>query len=95
MTITKFARVSSAMGCALGCLALGLRAQATTPAAPAASTPTPTPSTASAAASSPVTKLEKYTVSDVPLNEQILPTVRPVGDVMGDDRNILDIPRSV
>jgi hypothetical protein len=34
-------------------------------------------------------------VSDVPLGEQVLPTVRPVGDVMGDDRNILDIPRSV
>ena len=87
--------------CALGCLALDLRAQTTTPAAPAASTPTPTPtpnqapSTATAAASSQVTKLAQYTVSDVPLNEQVLPTVRPVGDVMGDDRNILDIPRSL
>jgi hypothetical protein len=42
-----------------------------------------------------VTTLEKYTVSDVPLEDQVLPTVRPVGDVMGDERNILDIPRSV
>jgi outer membrane receptor for monomeric catechols len=101
MTITKVVRVSSATACALGCLALDLRAQTTTPAAPAASTPTPTPtpnqapSTATAAASSQVTKLAQYTVSDVPLNEQVLPTVRPVGDVMGDDRNILDIPRSL
>jgi outer membrane receptor for monomeric catechols len=50
---------------------------------------------AAAAASDQVTELEKYTVSDVPVGDQILPTVRPVGDVMGDDRNILDIPRSV
>jgi iron complex outermembrane recepter protein len=35
------------------------------------------------------------TVSDVPLDQQVLPTVRPVGDVMGDDENIIDIPRSV
>jgi hypothetical protein len=42
-----------------------------------------------------VTTLEKYTVSDVPVTEQVLPTVRPVGDVMGDDQSIMDIPRSV
>jgi len=34
-------------------------------------------------------------VSDVPLTEQVLPTVRPIGDVMGDESNIIDIPRSV
>ncbi len=39
--------------------------------------------------------MEKYTVSDVPIEDQVLPTVRPLDDVMGDDRNILDIPRSV
>lgn len=70
-------------------------------AATATPTPTPTP-TASPAASSNgsssdenVTKLEKYTVSDVPLTEQILPTVRPVESVMGDAEDVLDIPRSV
>jgi hypothetical protein len=42
-----------------------------------------------------VTTLEKYTVSDVPISEQILPTVRPVDSVMGDAANVLDIPRSV
>ena len=64
---------------------------------PAATTTTTTATTAPAApaSSDQVTTLEKYTVSDVPLDEQVLPTVRPVGDVMGDDRNILDIPRSV
>ena len=42
-----------------------------------------------------VTTLEKYTVSDVPLEDQILPTVRPISSVYGDDRSIIDIPRSV
>jgi hypothetical protein len=42
-----------------------------------------------------VTTLEKYTVSDVPLEDQILPTVRPISSVYGDDRDIIDIPRSV
>src|SRR5882757_7937682 len=43
----------------------------------------------------PVTELEKFTVSEVPLERQILPTVRPIGSVFGDDRNIIDTPRSV
>jgi outer membrane receptor protein involved in Fe transport len=52
--------------------------------------------TASAPASTePVTVLDKLTISDVPLENQILPTVRPIGSVMGDDRSILDIARSV
>jgi outer membrane receptor for monomeric catechols len=69
---------------------LALRAQVPAP------TPSPAPSTTPATASSDqVTTLEKYTVSDVPVEDQVLPTVRPVGDVMGDDRSILDIPRSV
>jgi len=74
---SKLIRVSFATACALGALAIGLRAQ--TPPPPAGN----------------VTTLEKYTVSDVPVEEQVLPTVRPLGDVMGDDRNIIDIPRSV
>src|SRR5476649_1025761 len=80
-TTTKLIRVSFAMACATACLTAGLRAQSSTP--PPAAAPTT------------VTTLEKYTVSDVPLEDQVLPTVRPVGDVMGDDRSILDIPRSV
>jgi len=87
LTITKLIRISSALGCACCSLAIGVRAQATPPAdnAPAAG-----PSS-----SDQVTLLAKFTVNEVPLDEQVLPTVRPVGDVMGDDRNILDIPRSV
>ena len=42
-----------------------------------------------------MTRLEKYTVSEVPITEQILPTVRPISSVYGDDRSIIDIPRSV
>ena len=77
---------------AMGILCTGARAQTPTPQATdtgASATPSQTSS------EGPVTKLEKYTVSDVPLSDQVLPTVRPVGDVMGDDRSIVDTPRSV
>jgi hypothetical protein len=92
MTSKKLVRTF--VGGALLCAAAGavLRAQPTAP------TPTPTPAATASptpGSSEQVTTLEKYTVSDVPLEEQVLPTVRPVGDVMGDDRNIIDIPRSV
>ncbi|HEY4989768.1 MAG TPA: TonB-dependent receptor [Opitutaceae bacterium] len=85
--------------CAAIALAAGLRAQSSTP--PPASTTTTTTTTtttsanASGAENQQVTTLEKFTVSDVPLTEQILPTVRPIGDVMGDATSIIDIPRSV
>src|SRR5277367_677209 len=93
-------RTISASLLSLGILSAGLRAQTPTP------TPSPTPTsspptnvapaaTEEATSSGPITTLEKYTVSDVPISDQVLPTVRPVGDVMGDDRNIVDIPRSV
>jgi outer membrane receptor for monomeric catechols len=88
-TTTKLIRVSFAAACAIGILCAGLRAQTPTP------TPTPAASAPPAKPVDKVTTLEKYTVSDVPLADQVLPTVRPLGDVMGDDRNILDIPRSV
>jgi len=88
-TIIQLIRLSSALGCACGSLALGLHAQTAAPATttPATSSTSPDPEH--------VTKLAKFTVTEVPLSEQVLPTVRPVGSVMGDDRNILDIPRSV
>ncbi len=71
---------------AAGIAAAGLRAQQ----APAPATPP-----ADAPKDSTVTQLAKYTVSDVPLENQILPTVRPVEGVFGDAANVLDIPRSV
>jgi len=42
-----------------------------------------------------VTTLEAVNVSGVPIDQQILPTARPIGSVMGDSESILDIPRSV
>jgi len=78
--------------------------------APAGTVPTPAPTQTPAAAAvqaapanpapdatrdSNITQLERYTVSDVPIEDQILPTVRPVGSVFGDPANVLDIPRSV
>jgi outer membrane receptor protein involved in Fe transport len=59
-------------------------------------TTTTTTTTAPATdANGPITTMEKFTVSDVPVTEQVLPTVRPIGDVMGDNTSILDTPRSV
>jgi outer membrane receptor protein involved in Fe transport len=87
----------------MAALGIGLHAQSSTP-PPADSTPattttttttTSTSTTAAGAENQSVTTLEKYTVSDVPVTEQVLPTVRPIGDVMGDATSIIDIPRSV
>lgn len=94
---------ASALLCMACVLAAGLRAQSSVP--PPASTTTTTTTTTpvvssgsnteAAAANDKVTTLEQYTVSDVPVSEQILPTVRPISSVYGDDRSIIDIPRSV
>jgi len=94
LTLPKLIRLNSATMCALGGLAVGLRAQ-TPPPADSTVTTTTTTTTRSAGSSDDVTTLEKFTVSDVPLTEQVLPTVRPIGDVMGDATSIIDIPRSV
>ena len=97
---TKVARLRRlAVHCIALALAAGLQAQSSTPppANPTPLTPASTTTTTTTISSSggKITTLEKYTVSDVPVTEQILPTVRPVGDVMGDETNIIDIPRSV
>jgi outer membrane receptor for ferric coprogen and ferric-rhodotorulic acid len=82
--------------CILGALSVQMRAQSSTPPpATTTTTTTTTSSTASGAEQQNVTTLEKFTVSDVPIDEQILPTVRPISSVYGDDRGIIDIPRSV
>ena len=94
LTTPKLIATCSAMACLLASLTTGLRAQSTPP-PPTTTTTTTTTSTTAPAGSDDVTTLAKYTVSDVPLQDQVLPTVRPVGDVMGEDMNILDIPRSV
>ncbi len=39
--------------------------------------------------------LEKLEVSDVPIEQNILPTSRPFSSVYGDERSILDTPRNV
>src|SRR5580704_15111574 len=90
---TKPALKSAALLCLATALCAGLRAQSSTP--PPAAPETTSSSSATAAENQKVTTLEKYTVSDVPLEDQILPTVRPISSVYGDDRSIVDIPRSV
>ena len=39
--------------------------------------------------------LDKVVVEGLSLEETVLPTARPVESVMGDDRSILETPRSV
>ena len=51
--------------------------------------------TTTAPTSDGVTVLDKFVIKDVALEDQIMPTVRPVSSVLGDDRSIIDTPRSV
>jgi outer membrane receptor protein involved in Fe transport len=96
----KVTRYSALICTALG-LSVGLHGQSSTP-PPADTTTTtttttmvPTTTSGSTTSGDKVTTLEKFTVSDVPISDQILPTVRPIDSVYGDDRSIIDIPRSV
>ncbi len=42
-----------------------------------------------------VLTMSKFEVKDVPIDLQILPTVRPFNSVFGTDDNIVDVPRNV
>lgn len=94
----KLLRTATPVISASAILCAGLRAQTPTPTPATSATTAPAPATTTTtttSSSGQVTTLSKYTVSDVPLEDQVLPTVRPVGDVMGEDLSIVDIPRSV
>jgi catecholate siderophore receptor len=67
----------------------------TTTAAPSATQVAAPSSTTTAAATEKAVQMEKYQVSDVPIEQQILPTSRPFQSVFGTDDNILDVPRNV
>src|SRR5208283_3466821 len=77
--------------------------QAATPAAaPATAVPTtsqtqaaPGGTTETSASTQAAVQMEKYNVSDVPIEQQILPTSRPFTSVFGTEDNILDVPRNV
>ncbi|HEY1848070.1 MAG TPA: TonB-dependent receptor [Opitutaceae bacterium] len=90
---TNVALKCAAIAAAAALLTVGLKAQSSTP--PPVATTTTTTTTTNSTAGGEITTLEKFTVSDVPITEQVLPTVRPVGDVMGDATSVIDIPRSV
>jgi hypothetical protein len=68
---------------------------------PATATPTPgqvqaaNPAGASTPPGESAVKMEAYNVSDVPINEQILPTSRPFSSVFGFDDDIFSVPRNV
>ena len=63
----------------LGTLLAPLSAQTATPARPAGE----------------ITTLERFEVSAVPIEQQILPTSRPFNSVFGTDMSIIDTPRNV
>ncbi len=48
-----------------------------------------------AASTNAPTVMEKTVVEGLPLDETVLPTARPLNSVLGDDRSIIDTPRSV
>jgi catecholate siderophore receptor len=52
-------------------------------------------STTSKSPSDEVTTMEKFQVSGVPIEQQILPTSRPFNSVFGTDDNIIEVPRNV
>ena len=58
--------------------------------APLAAQTAPAPAPAAEAV-----RMEKFEVSDVPIEQQIVPTSRPFNSVFGIDRSILDTPRNV
>ena len=93
-------RLGLVAGLTLATLAPMSRAQTASP-APAAdsadtttapATPTPAQTTGG---SSDTVKMSAFQVSDVPIEQQILPTSRPFASVFGTDDNILDVPRNV
>jgi hypothetical protein len=59
----------------------------------AAQTPPPAPATKPA--DEEIVKLDNFEVSDVPIEENIMPTSRPFNSVFGTDLNVLDTPRNV
>jgi hypothetical protein len=67
----------------------------TTTTAPSAAQVSGAPAPTTPASTEAAIQMEKYQVSDVPIDQQILPTARPFTSVFGTEDNILDVPRNV
>jgi iron complex outermembrane recepter protein len=85
MNKLKLLKRGCGRGIALAALASTGLAQSDT----ASTTPAPASSTEE------VVVLDTFEVKDVPNEDQIMPTTRPISSVMGDSRSILDTPRAV
>lgn len=57
--------------------------------------PAPAGDTAAAAPAEQTLRLERFVVSEVPVERSVNPLSREIGSVFGDDRNILNTPRAV
>ena len=95
-------RIGLAAGLALAALAplsLAQTAAPSTETTTTTTTTTPTPAQAAGSSDSTgkeaVVQMEKFSVNDVPIEQQILPTARPFTSVFGTEDNILDVPRNV
>jgi catecholate siderophore receptor len=83
-TMINYRRLSAVVASGLFATIAAAQTTSTTPA------PAPAPATDNS-----VTTMQKFEVSDVPIDQQILPTARPFNSVFGFDDNILDVPRNV
>ena len=61
----------------------------------AAQTAAPATPAPSGDATGETVKMDAFKVTDVPIEQQILPTARPFSSVFGTDDNIVDVPRNV
>ena len=57
--------------------------------------PAALPAGAAAKPGDDITTMQKFEVTGVPIDQQILPTSRPFNSVFGTDDNIVDVPRNV
>jgi outer membrane receptor protein involved in Fe transport len=67
----------------------------TTTATPTTAQTTTTTTSAPAASTEAAVQMGAFNVTDVPIEQQILPTARPFTSVFGTEDNIMDVPRNV
>src|ERR1019366_5217557 len=101
--MTYTTRLRAAAAFSLAALASTGLAQTANPSPGTGAAPAPAPSqvqgapasSETAASTQAAVQMERFQVSDVPIEQQILPTSRPFASVFGMDENILDVPRNV
>jgi catecholate siderophore receptor len=92
-------RLGLLAGLSLAALASVGRAQTAAPSPASAPTTTTTQTITTTQAQAPApeaaVQMQEYKVTDVPIEQQILPTARPFTSVFGTEDSIMDVPRNV